>query len=49
MKAHRLFSFFAALILAATAYAADIQRMDPPFWYAGMKNRQGHRILGFLP
>ena len=28
------------MTLAATAYAADIQRMDPPFWYAGMKNHE---------
>ena len=28
-----------ALLLAApTAWAADIQRMEPPFWYAGMKD-----------
>ena len=30
----------AALFLAAGAHAADIQRMDPPFWYAGMKNHE---------
>ena len=40
MKTHRLFSLLAALFLAAGTYAADIQRMDPPFWYAGMKNRE---------
>lgn len=30
----------AALFLAVGAHAADIQRMDPPFWYAGMKNHE---------
>ena len=28
----------AALLLAATLSAAEIQRMEPPFWYVGMKN-----------
>ena len=27
-----------ALILAASLSAAEIQRMEPPFWYVGMKN-----------
>ena len=40
MKQHGLLSLLAALFLAAGAHAADIQRMDPPFWYAGMKNHE---------
>ena len=35
--------FFSAglfLALGATLAAADIQRMDPPFWYAGMRNHE---------
>ena len=40
MKYPRLFSLLAALFLAAGAHAADIQRMDPPFWYTGMKNHE---------
>ena len=27
-------------ILSFSTYAADIQRMDPPFWYAGMQNSE---------
>ena len=40
MKQHGLLSLLAALFLAVGAHAADIQRMDPPFWYAGMKNHE---------
>ena len=34
----------AALFLAVGAHAADIQRMDPPFWYAGMKTYPGVKV-----
>ncbi|MBO5582659.1 MAG: cyclomaltodextrinase N-terminal domain-containing protein [Bacteroidales bacterium] len=37
---HRLFSLLAALCVAASVYAVDVRRMDPPFWYAGMKNQE---------
>ncbi len=35
-----LTAFAAVLAFGLSASAADIQRMDPPFWYAGMKNHE---------
>ena len=29
-----------SLTLATSASGAEIQRMDPPFWYTGMKNHE---------
>lgn len=34
----RLASISAMLLAGANAFAADIQNVDPPFWWAGMKN-----------
>ena len=33
-------SLFILALCCMTAYATDIQRVDPPFWYAGMKNTE---------
>ena len=40
MKTSRLFSVFAALCFCTGAMALDIERVDPPFWYTGMKNHE---------
>ena len=29
-----------SLILSVSVNATDVQRMDPPFWYAGMQNSE---------
>ena len=33
-------SIFLLAICCVSAHATDIQRVDPPFWYAGMKNTE---------
>jgi len=41
MKIKYILTVLAAFAAFGTAaHAADIQRMDPPFWYAGMKNTE---------
>ena len=40
MKKIGLLLLLAATLLPAGVRAADIQRMDPPFWYTGMKNHE---------
>ena len=36
----KFFSLFILALCCMTSYATDIQRVDPPFWYAGMKNTE---------
>ena len=38
MRTKKIITLVIALSLGTSAWAADIQHMDPPFWYAGMKN-----------
>ena len=41
MKLYKILTALAvSLSLAGSALAAEIERMDPPFWYAGMKNHE---------
>ena len=40
MKMHRILSIVAALSLSVSALAVNVDRMDPPFWYVGMKNHE---------
>ncbi len=41
MKLYKILTVLAvSLSLAGSALAAEIERMDPPFWYAGMKNHE---------
>lgn len=35
-----IYAALAALLCGTIASAADIQRMEPPFWYTGMKNTE---------
>ena len=40
MSMHKLLSAAVALLFSVSALAVEIDRMDPPFWYAGMKNHE---------
>lgn len=37
---NRIFLFIWSLMLCLHVAAVEIERMDPPFWYAGMKNQE---------
>ena len=34
----KISTMIGALLLSLTAMAASVEKIDPPFWYAGMKN-----------
>lgn len=36
----KLISFIALALFCMSIHATDIQRVDPPFWYTGMKNTE---------
>ena len=40
MKLHSILSALAGLAFSVSAMAVNIDRMDPPFWYTGMKNHE---------
>ena len=37
---HKILSAAVALLFGVSAFAVEIDRMDPPFWYVGMKNHE---------
>lgn len=37
---HKLLASVAAFLLSVAAYAVNVERMEPPFWYTGMKNQE---------